>query len=280
MMASKTSVLVLSAIFICLSLLPASDPRRPEAAAGETAPTGFDAAQAQQQPFEYSVEAVPAAVPDSVDPEPPAPAAGDASATPLAPTRSIDWREMLYPELARISELEQESAAAALAELVPMLANDDPAVRLAAIESVGDMTIATVLPVLSMALDDPDPRVRMTALQALATREDASVSANVESRLYDQQAEVRLAAIDALAALEAKTAVSALAGLLSDPEVSIRRHAVNALGDIGGENAMRYLLQARYDPNEGVRSDADAILAEATTEPVARSKTPRRGDRL
>lgn len=246
-----------------LYLLPAIDTQRVEAPVGEAVPVHAQTTPTILRPSGYPAEPAPAVAPDIDNPKLTAPGTNGSLAMPPAPTQPIDWIKILYPELARISELEDDPAATALAELVPMLASEDPAIRLAAIESVGDMTIAAALPVLSMALEDPDSRVRVTALEALAARDDESVSGNIEPRLYDRNPEVRLAAIDTLAALEARSAVYALASLLSDPEVSIRRHAVSALGDIGGESAMRYLLQARFDPDQGIRINADAILAES-----------------
>ena len=251
----KISALAASVIFACLYLLLVTDFHRVEAPAGEAAPT-------EQQSSEYRLEPALAVVPAFDNSLPPAQVAAESSATPPARAQSIDWLNMLYPELSRIARLEDEPAVTALAELVPMLASEDPAIRLAAIESVGDMTIPAVLPVLSMALNDLDPQVRVIALESLAAQDDASVAGNIETCLYDQDPEVRMAAIDALAALEAKGSVYALASLLSDPEVSIRQHALNALGDIGGDNATRYLLQARYDPDETMRINADLILTE------------------
>ena len=263
MASIKFSALVFIASITCLDLLPAPGSNRVEAPAGATAPEGLEDASWKRQPSAPRIESAPMTLPVIDGSQPPALAAAGFSATPPAPTRSIDWLEALFPELARISELEDVPADTALAELVPMLASEYPAIRLAAIESVGDMSIAEVAPVLTMALGDPEPQVRVAALQALAARNDEAVSASIEPCLYDHDLEVRLAAIDALAALEAKSAVYTIAGLLSDPEISIRRHAVYALGDIGGQSAMRFLRQARHDPDDAVRMDADAVLAES-----------------
>lgn len=173
-----------------------------------------------------------------------------------------NWQGLLFPELVRIAELEMQPASAAIAELLPMLDNSDPAVRLAVVESLGDMTIDGSLPALSMALSDPDPQIRIAALEALAARDEVSVIGSIESRLYDPQREVRLAAIEALGDLEHELAVHSLAGLLSDADPLIRSETVSALGEIGGEYALTYLLQARYDPARGIRARAEAILAE------------------
>ena len=178
------------------------------------------------------------------------------------PEQTTETPLVWYPELEQIRLLENAPATQTIYELVPWLSNVDPVIRLAAIESLGDMTNQATLPALLTALNDPNPQLRIAALEALAAQEDESVVSSIEPYLYDQDQEVRVAAIEALVELESESAVPALAGLLSDQDSLIRHHAVNALGEIGGENAMMYLLQARYDPNETIRINVDAILAE------------------
>ena len=179
-----------------------------------------------------------------------------------APEQVLEEPLVWYPELEQIRLLENAPVTLAIFELQPMLANTDPVIRLAAIESLGDMTNQATLPALSAALNDPNPQLRVAALEALASQEDESVVSSIEPFLYDQDREVRVAAIEALVDLESETAVPALAGLLSDQDPLIRHHAVNALGEIGGEYAISYLLQARYDPDERIRANAEDILIE------------------
>jgi HEAT repeat protein len=178
------------------------------------------------------------------------------------PEQTTEAPLVWYPELEQIRLLENMPVIHAIFELQPMLSNPDPVIRLAAIESLGDMTNQATLPALSAALNDPNPQLRIAALEALASQEDASAVGSIEPLLFDHDREVRVAAIEALADLEVETAVHALAGLLSDQDSLIRHHAVNALGEIGGESAMMYLLQARYDPDPIIRANADDILSE------------------
>ena len=178
------------------------------------------------------------------------------------PEQTTEMPLVWYPELEQIRQLENAPVTEAIFELQPLLANEDPVIRLAAIESLGDMNTQATLPALSAALSDPNPQLRIAALEALASQEDESVVSSIEHYLYDQDRNVRVAAIEALADLEVESAVHALSGLLSDQDSLIRHNAVSALGEIGGENAMMYLLQARYDPNSTIRANADAILAE------------------
>lgn len=262
----KATALVLIAVVVCPVLLLTPDSHRVEAPIVETQIAGEDDMSMKKQQSGYRVKpalpvvhAIDESLPLAVEtPEP--------SVTNPTASQSIDWLKVLYPEITRIAELENEPADTAFAELTTMLASDDPAVRRAAIEAVGDMIIPEVLPVLSTALGDPSPQVRVVALEALASQDNAAVAGSIELSLYDPVPKVRLAAIDALAALGAKTTVTALASLLSDPKASIRRHAVNALGDIGGEHAMTYLMQAQYDPVPAIRANATEILFEMKLE--------------
>lgn len=178
------------------------------------------------------------------------------------PEQTVEEPLVWYPELEQIWLLENAPATQAIFELQPMLSSVDPVIRLAAIESLGDMTIPAALPALAAALDDPNPQLRIAALEGMASHEDISVVSSIEPYLYDQDREVRVAAIEALVELESETAVPALAGLLSDPDSLIRHQAVYALGEIGGEYAISYLLQARYDPDERIRANAESILIE------------------
>lgn len=188
--------------------------------------------------------------------EPDSPAGTPAAKQPLGRI------QVKSSELALIAELENQAVDTAFSELLPMLNHDDPAVRRATVESLGDISTEEAALTLTTALSDTDPQVRIAALEGLAAHESRFAAVSIEPYLHDQNAEVRLAAIEALSDLESETAVYALSALLSDQDLTIRRRAVSALGDIGGETAALYLRQARYDPEESVRENAQHILAE------------------
>lgn len=178
------------------------------------------------------------------------------------PQQAADWALQLYPELARIMEMEELSGSEALAGLLPMMSDKDPVVRLAALESLADMNHPARTSMLAVALDDPVAQIRVAALQALAMPGDVPAWPYIEPYLYDRDSEVRVAAIEALAVLEQEQVLPSIAGLLSDHDRNVRQHAVNALADIGGYNAKSYLIQARSDPDQGIRVNAEAILQE------------------
>ncbi len=181
--------------------------------------------------------------------------------TPAA-TQPVDRTQVPNPNLVRIAELENQPVDTALTELLPMLDAEDPAIRRAVVESLGDMSTEAAVPALTTALSDTDPQVRIVALEGLATHDARLAVGSIEPYLHDQDAEVRLAAIEALSDLDSKSAVHALASLLYDQDSTIRLLAVSALGDIGGKNAVMYLGQARYDPEASVRANAFHILSE------------------
>ena len=192
---------------------------------------------------------------------------------PLTTTIEVDEPEQrsirlpsLYPELERIIALDDLIADEALALLEPFLQGADPVIRLAALESLGDMkrNPGSLSLIVSM-LDDPNPQIRIAALEAIAISHDATLITNIEAHIFDRDTDVRIAAIQALVSMEDESATPALASLLSDPDSSVRHHAVNALGEIGGELAINYLQQARYDSIDDIRENTRAILEELGT---------------
>ncbi len=248
----KTAALTFIAIFACLMLLLTPEPQQTETLVQIPAP--------DKQNHVIRFEPAPVVAPDKQ-------ALIERDQTNKAfviatPEQVLEEPLVWYPELEQIRLLENAPVTHAIYELQPMLSNDDPVIRLAAIESLGDMTNQATLPALSVALNDPNPQLRIAVFEALAAQEDESAVMSIEPYLYDHDREVRVAAIEALVELESETAVPALAGLLSDHDTLVRHHAVNALGEIGGEYAISYLLQARYDPDETIRANAESILIE------------------
>ncbi len=206
------------------------------------------------EPLQSTVETFPEPRPDKHD-------TPVISAAKMPASKAGEWLLILYPELARIIDLENLSPDMALSKLLPMLSDSDPVIRLAVLESLADMSHPAHSSVLAAALDDPVLQIRMAALEALAIRDDDSAWAYIEPYLFDENADVRVAAIEALAELESEQAIHSLVGLLYDQDSLVRHHAVNALGEIGGESVNQYLEQLRYDPNKSIQANATAILA-------------------
>lgn len=258
----KTAALTFIGIVACLMLLLTPDSYRDEVQTGDTLPATLAMAPLNQPQPDFHFEREQTVALDLDESLPAVQEKPESSVTSSVESKPFDLALILYPELARIEALENEPANSALIELIPMLSSDDPVIRLAAIESVGDINNPQGVDVLVAASGDLNPQLRIGALEALAAQEDESVVGSIEPYLYDQDWEVRVAAIVALVELESEQAIHSLAGLLSDPDVRIRHYAVNALGDIGGEYAISYLMQARYDPDETIRANAESILSE------------------
>lgn len=261
MAINRTSALMLVAFVAGLMLLTP-----PHLYRGEFAdkPQVFKAKIAQSKPHEMLMLPEPE-LSAKIEPEPSLPVKQDRSKVSASRADKVqpdNWALVLYPELSQIIALENLPPELALLELVPMLSNADPVIRLATLEALRDMTHPALLSTLSAALDDPNPQVRILALQALGSRDDSLAVSSIEPLLYDPEHEVRLAAIEAISNLEYEAAVQALAGVIFDSEIIIRHHAVNALGEIGGETAILYLIQARTDPDPEIRANASAILEE------------------
>jgi hypothetical protein len=134
--------------------------------------------------------------------------------------------------------------------------------RLQEIEDLGDEDAAKALPKLLGALADQDPRIRGAAAEALGEVGDVSAVDPLGKLLgSDADSDVREAAAEALGEIGSPAAVPALRDALKDAEEDVREAVVDALGAIGGSDAERVLRQALSDPDEDVRDAAAAALA-------------------
>ena len=173
----------------------------------------------------------------------------------------------LYPELIRITELENLDNDVAIESIKYYLRDTDPVIRLAALESLSDMgPYPASLSLIVSALDDTNAQLRVAALEAIADSNVTTLMTSIEPLIYDNDLDVRITAIETLESMENEYSVSTLASLLSDPDSRVRHRAVTALGEVGGELAMIYIQQALYDPEDDIRENAEAILVELATE--------------
>ena len=134
--------------------------------------------------------------------------------------------------------------------------------RLQSIEDLGDEDAAKALPKLLGALADDDPRIRSAAAEALGEVGDVSAVEPLGKMLAsDADSDVRESAAEALGEIGSPAAVPALRAALKDGDEDVREAVVDALGEIGGPDAERVLRQALSDPDEDVRDAAAAALA-------------------
>jgi len=192
-----------------------------------------------------------------------------------------DWSESLLLE--RPSSTFED-----IAKLVRSLQEPDGAVRLDAVEALGQLgpDAAEAIPALvTIIRSDPDASVRRAAIDAVLQiskvgkieiearslvervgKLETYTTAALSTALDDADAGVRSAAIKALGQLDPKTpnVVSGLIKGLGDQDPALRLEAVDALGGMHPKTrAMMFaLLNMRKDPEPSVRVAAAHIFGE------------------
>ncbi len=156
------------------------------------------------------------------------------------------------------------SSPAATRALIEALDDAVPAVRLAAVRSLGQLGDTTVVAALIQALaGDTDDGVRRAAAWALGQLEQSSSVPALSTALRrDRDIEVRRNAAWALGQIEDAAAVDALAAVLTDPDRELRKKAVWALGQIEDVRAVPGLLVALRDTDPEMRSQAAWALGQ------------------
>ncbi len=190
-------------------------------------------------------------------------------------------------------------------EVVPLLADNRPAVRTAAARILGELSIAAAATALDrLRTHDPDTQVRAEAAVAalllgsqaaapdvralldskpsgpglslprraalaLASVPDPEALPVLSGLAHDDAADEldRLRAVKAMAAIGSKSAATALIDLLA--HVRLRVHVAEALGQIGGRDAasalVRMLNEERYQPARRAEARALQHLADRHT---------------
>ncbi|MEC7947568.1 MAG: HEAT repeat domain-containing protein [Myxococcota bacterium] len=121
--------------------------------------------------------------------------------------------------------------------------------------------------VLLGLLDDEQPAIRAAATQALGDLGDRNTTTQLIEQLKDPAVIVRAGAAEALGKLGDRTAVSPLADALQARDnyyrgssLWVRSHFVLALGEIGDRKAVPTLLRALDDGDAGVQVAAVAAM--------------------
>lgn len=180
---------------------------------------------------------------------------------PLVSTQAV---LVIYAEIVKLHQIEQHTSTPGetISQLQPMLYSFDPAVRLAALESVAELNSPHSLPILIDALSDYHPAIRKASIEGLSMQANDDVARVIEPFLFDNDLSVKIAAIDALAVLGGEQAIASLASLLTDYNPIIRNNAVIALGEIDNALTSQYVLPLQFDPDPRVRNNAESILVE------------------
>ena len=133
-----------------------------------------------------------------------------------------------HVRIAAVDSLGQIEGPGAVAVLTSFVESPDPDLARTALKSLGNIKHPDALPSLLEALRSPDARLRIESLQALGARGSVEAITQMQwTAAADPDEQVAQAAIDALARLATTEAIDALVDLTADPK---RREAsVDAL---------------------------------------------------
>ena len=153
--------------------------------------------------------------------------------------------------------------------LMNQLNNPSATTRRNAAWAIGELTRmlpgerAPAVPQLMTLLRDDDPWVRMAAARAIGEVRDRRASETLIVTLSDADWRVRRLAAWALNEMKEQLAVPALCNLLlADARAEVRTAAAEALGEIRSAEALPSLQQALNDAEAGVRAKAGWAIAE------------------
>ena len=153
---------------------------------------------------------------------------------------------------------------------IPLLADDVPEVRVAAIRAavaLGDEALAALEPLL----DDPQASARTEALAALLSRCGFEAELRGGARLlalYGSRDPLDRAQAARVLGAVGRGVHGLLKPLLADADLGVRRAAVRAAGETGDARLVAPLVDALGDPR--LRADAEAGLAAMGAEAVAK----------
>jgi HEAT repeat protein len=157
----------------------------------------------------------------------------------------------------------------AFGPLSEQLTSANATVRRNAAWSIGELTNmvhgerAGAVPQLITLLGDSDPWVRMAAARALGEVRDERALTRLVATLSDDNWRVRELAVWALSEMKDDRAVNALCSvLLSDARSEVRRGAAEALGEIASADALPSLKQALNDTESSVSAKAAWAISE------------------
>ena len=129
------------------------------------------------------------------------------------------------------------TAQLAVTELIKLLSDEEPIVRMAVAQALGKIGNPQAVSPLIIALGDTDWRVRESAQLALAKIGEPALSELIKA-LSENNPDVREGASYALGFIESPQAIQSLITLLGDPILTVRETAEEALVNIGDEKVI------------------------------------------
>ena len=148
----------------------------------------------------------------------------------------------------------------AITALKRALQDPAPAVRIAAINALGDTGDQSVVDILRRIARGDEGALPVFASAALVKLGHADAFAEILSTATLPDPDARMAAIGLLGRLKAPQGFSVLSQSVYDPEPSVRAFAAGALGEFGSPESAAPLTHAIGDEDPRVRSIAAASL--------------------
>jgi len=119
----------------------------------------------------------------------------------------------------------------AVHHLTLALTDENPAVRIAAAEALGESKREDVLEPLLLVARDPDPWVRSAGLKSLGMIGGRPVLAELENALATESGVVKLAALDALGRLESDKSIALVRAALQSSDCDVAAFAFRILAE-------------------------------------------------
>ena len=149
---------------------------------------------------------------------------------------------------------------AAVDPLLLLLRDEDPALRLAALETISQIKSSRVFSPIINILKDENPHVRAVAVQALSRIGNPEALEPLSKLVRDSSWEVRSVLLDAFEHFDSSRAVDGLMILIRDETPDIRSRAAEILGKKGDLRAITALVIALVDEDFAVRTIAEQSL--------------------
>ena len=164
----------------------------------------------------------------------------------------------------------------AVPALLSVLKDESATVRLAAVESLGNLADPRAVDALVQALrTDPDARVREAAADALGNIDSPRAVPGLIAALGSEKvAAVRAKIAWALGEIDDARAVEALGGAVRDPDAEVRRQVVWALGELESPAAVPMLIPALKDADVETRKHAAEALGEIQSKDAIEALIP------
>jgi len=170
----------------------------------------------------------------------------------------LPWLDDLYSEdprlrLAAVNALGESRNPLAVPDLLGALGDDDRETRLAILRAIGKIADPRALPRLLYILrHHPDSQMREAAAESLGQMDDARVIPGLIAALADKNETVHHTARRALVE-RGDQALARLAADLQHPNWKVRQVAAQTLGEVGGITSLNALLSAIDDSDVDVR---------------------------